>query len=70
MPIKELQKTLPSGWFVHETLDGRYIFEEERTSSSSTILHTTYTTWTHPDPHFPLDGYDGYAPDQRPSYKP
>jgi hypothetical protein len=68
MPIKELQKTLPPGWSVHETLDGRYIFEEERTTE--TIWHTTYTTWIHPDPHFLLDAYYGYASDRRPNYEP
>ena len=61
MPIKELRSTVPPGWSVYETLDGRYIFEEQCTEN---------TTWTHPDPQFPLAAYDGYATNQSPTYKP
>jgi hypothetical protein len=38
--LEEIQKTLPAGWNVFETLGGRYLFEDEPAD---------HTTWTQPD---------------------
>lgn len=39
--LKAVQNTLPYGWTVYETLEDRFIFENNATEESS---------WTHPDP--------------------
>ncbi|KAI1120293.1 heterokaryon incompatibility protein-domain-containing protein [Nemania abortiva] len=39
--LKELRATLPSGWTVHETYEGRVVFEKGLEAS-----------WTHPDPDY------------------
>lgn len=39
LSLSEVQQTLPEGWKVHETLEGRYVFRHDETSVS---------TWTHP----------------------
>ncbi len=42
--LEDLQKTLPAGWEVHQTFDGRIIFWNETEQKSS---------WSHPDPSIP-----------------
>lgn len=42
VPIESLQKTLPDGWLVKETLDGRYLYMKLGNSG-------TPNTWDHPD---------------------
>jgi hypothetical protein len=45
--LSEIQKTLPPGWSVYETVEGRYIFHHADSDISS---------WEHPDPELiPLD---------------
>ncbi|KAJ9629311.1 hypothetical protein H2203_001684 [Taxawa tesnikishii (nom. ined.)] len=41
--VQELQKTLPRGWEVYETIDGRFAFINRDAMVS---------TWTHPVPGF------------------
>ncbi|KAF1961212.1 HET-domain-containing protein [Byssothecium circinans] len=62
MDIEELQKTLPEGWVVEKTIEGRYVFWDGRNDT---------THWAHPDPKFDkelcdspavLDPYPGFEP--------
>lgn len=63
LPLEELQKTLPDGWFAKETLDGRYFF--------MCIGHTnTPNSWNHPDPLFDRSLYEVPKLVSRESYKP
>jgi hypothetical protein len=52
---EELQSTLPEGWKVRQTLDGRYIFSDP-----------FQTTWKHPDSAFEETLYAGFAGDCTP----
>lgn len=61
MSLLELRKTLPYNWFARETLDGRYIFEQDITGK---------TSWKHPDLSIRSHHYFGYPPDPRESYEP
>ncbi|KAI1380165.1 HET-domain-containing protein [Hypoxylon crocopeplum] len=49
LPLKEIRKTLPTGWWAYETLEGRVLFAND---------DEDYTSWSHPDPDFPRDAYD------------
>lgn len=49
LPLDEVRKTVPDGWWVGETLDDRYIFECESLEK---------TSWDHPDPSIPRALYD------------
>lgn len=49
LPVSELQKTLPDGWTVEQTRDGRYLFMNPRHSGIP-------NSWKHPD-----SGYDPKA---------
>ena len=44
-PLEEVQKTVPKGWNVRETIGGRYIF-----TTSDDQNHSN--SWMHPDPSF------------------
>jgi hypothetical protein len=61
MSLLELRKTLPYNWFARETLDGRYIFEQDITGK---------TRWKHPDRSIRSRHYIGYPPDPREKYEP
>ncbi|KAI0968156.1 HET-domain-containing protein [Xylaria arbuscula] len=41
LSVKEISRTLPRSWRVHETLEGRLLFRHYKTKR---------TSWTHPDP--------------------
>lgn len=41
LSLAELKETVPNGWDIYETVEGRYVFESEDSVS-----------WTHPDPNF------------------
>ncbi|CAM1511935.1 Fc.00g094480.m01.CDS01 [Cosmosporella sp. VM-42] len=49
LPLKELRKTLLPGWEAYETVEGRFIFENDEQN---------ITSWTHPDPSVLLSSYD------------
>lgn len=63
LPLQDIQKTLPPGWRVHKTVEGRVIFSEYETDN---------TSWTHPDAKFdtePLDTIPGeLVTDYQPKY--
>ncbi|KAI0811755.1 HET-domain-containing protein [Xylaria sp. FL0064] len=42
MSVEEIARTLPEQWEAHETVEGRILFEN---------IETTSTSWTHPDPN-------------------
>lgn len=50
LSLGELQKTLPTGWLVYETSEGRVIFYNGEEDG--------LTSWEHPDPLFPRNDYD------------
>ncbi|KAK1473548.1 hypothetical protein CABS01_04210 [Colletotrichum abscissum] len=50
LPVSELQKTLPDGWTVDQTLDGRYLFMSPRHSGIP-------NSWKHPDPEYDSKAY-------------
>jgi hypothetical protein len=52
LTLPELRKTLPSGWSVGETLEGRFLFW---------IAETEQSFWTHPCPSFDWALYEGYT---------
>jgi hypothetical protein len=60
--LKGLQETLPDGWMVRETIDGRYLFIP--------ITNLNATTWTHPDPEMDPQQYTGYPKDHLDDYNP
>lgn len=43
--IEDVEKTVPEGWVVRETIEGRYLFIQNGTSGKP-------NSWTHPDPSF------------------
>lgn len=48
LSLSQLEETMPPGWSVHETVEGRMLFEgPDRT-----------TTWVHPCPHVKPTAYD------------
>ncbi|KAF5543892.1 heterokaryon incompatibility protein [Fusarium mexicanum] len=49
LPRKYLQRTLPPGWQVFETIEGRFIFRSESDDASSEENGPIHT-WRHPDP--------------------
>ncbi|KAI1775079.1 heterokaryon incompatibility protein-domain-containing protein [Hypoxylon cercidicola] len=59
--LEELEKTLPPGWMVEETYEGRYIFW---------IAETEQTFWNHPDPAVDAVLYEGFTDDTPTDYKP
>ena len=59
LSVEELRKTLPEGWTVDETLDGRYLFIHDSLRSS----------WSHVDPNFDRELYELPEP-QRPTLEP
>ncbi|KAI1768943.1 heterokaryon incompatibility protein-domain-containing protein [Hypoxylon sp. FL1150] len=59
--IEALEKTLPTGWSVGETYEGRYIFW---------IAETEQTFWHHPDPTVDVALYEGFTDDPPHDYKP
>lgn len=58
---RELQKTLPPGRTVHESLDGRFIFIQGEEQEARLYQ---CTSWTHPDPESDRSLYEA------PSYEP
>lgn len=53
MSLIALRETLPQGWHVYETLEGRYLF----LYGSSETHEWTTSTWRHPDPNFDASKY-------------
>ena len=51
LPISALQKTLPDGWTVEQTLDGRYLFMSPRHSEIP-------NSWKHPDAEYDPKAYE------------
>lgn len=51
LPVNELQKTLPDGWTVDETLEGRYLFMSPRNSGIP-------NSWKHPDADYDVNAYE------------
>ncbi|KAI8631090.1 HET-domain-containing protein [Xylariaceae sp. FL1651] len=49
LSLKEIRETLPEDWWAGETLEGRFIFQDDIAAS---------TTWVHPDPSFDRVKYD------------
>ena len=56
MSLEDLRQTLPADWNVHETLEGRYIFD---------IFDLDSTSWDHPDPGFDRARYELPLPGPR-----
>lgn len=54
MSLTALRGTLPQGWHVHKTIEGRYLFLYR---SSETHEWTT-STWRHPEPNFDTSKYE------------
>lgn len=54
-----MRATLPPGWEVHETLEGRYLFQEKSSG---------HTSWVHPDAEFARHHYEWW-PGAHPSYE-
>ena len=50
-PLSEIQDSLPHDWDALETLEGRVLFESPENISD-------FTSWTHPDRHYPIENYD------------
>ncbi len=61
LSLDQLRKTLLSNWEVYETLEGRYVFQNSTTET---------TTWTHPDPNIPRSSYEGYSDTPDSDYDP
>jgi hypothetical protein len=59
--LADLKKTVPPGWTIYENLEGRFIFENDETES---------TSWTHPIPSFDRSLYDPPADDSQPEFEP
>lgn len=55
MTRKDLEGTLPSGWTVYESLDGRYLFVEWLDKTEQTLQSCS---WTHPDPDIDSSLYE------------
>lgn len=55
LPLEEIQKTLPEGWYAKETLEGRILFYDANRQASS---------WVHPNPDVPHDAYDDVNQEQ------
>ncbi|KAI6085936.1 heterokaryon incompatibility protein-domain-containing protein [Hypoxylon rubiginosum] len=61
LSLKALEETLPPGWKVGETYEGRYIFW---------IAKTEQTFWNHPDPTVDAILYEGFTDDTPTDFKP
>jgi hypothetical protein len=59
LSVKELTNTLPPDWELHETLEGRYLFQQTSTGK---------TSWTHPKPEVQRELYEWWEGGQ-PSYE-
>ncbi|KAK2763903.1 hypothetical protein FQN54_009522 [Arachnomyces sp. PD_36] len=62
LSLSELEKTLPQGWFVTQTLTGRYLF------ICDTDLSVP-TSWDHPDPTVDRSLYSEELPEFSPIYE-
>ncbi|KAH7310612.1 heterokaryon incompatibility protein-domain-containing protein [Stachybotrys elegans] len=51
LPVKDVQKSLPDGWTVEQTLDGRYLFMSPRHSGIP-------NSWKHPDAGYDPKSYE------------
>lgn len=60
LPLEQLIKTLPPGWIVLETVEGRYLFEDE----------SDRTFWTHPDPQVNTSSYELDQDGMRQAFEP
>jgi hypothetical protein len=60
LSLKEIQKTLPKGWAVFETLEGRYLFSSDEGPNS----------WVHPDDTYDRASYDLPEVSEVDSYEP
>lgn len=61
LSLSELEKTLPQGWFVKQTLTGRYLFICDD--------DVTPTTWNHPDSEIDRALYYDPPPEYTPRYE-
>ncbi|KAI0418246.1 heterokaryon incompatibility protein-domain-containing protein [Xylaria grammica] len=59
--LEELKKSLPPGWMIGETFEGRYIFW---------VAKTEQTFWHHPDPTVNAALYEGFTDDTPHDFKP
>ncbi|KAI9147991.1 Heterokaryon incompatibility protein [Paramyrothecium foliicola] len=50
LSLDEIRKSIPEGWLVYETSEGRVIFYD--------MEHDGLTSWKHPNPSFPREKYD------------
>jgi len=68
LPTEEHRKSLPPGWYVFETLEGRWIYNYMNDEDGS-----DYSSWTHPDPSVPIEkSYEEYFVEMQalaPSYE-
>jgi Heterokaryon incompatibility protein (HET) len=61
LSLEQVRETLPPGWSVYETTEGRYLF----------LDHETYqTSWAHPIPHIDRSSYELPPEDACPKYDP
>lgn len=61
LSLKQVQETLPLGWDVYETTEGRYLFER---------LETEQTSWAHPLSHIDRFSYELPPEDAEPDFSP
>ena len=55
LSFRGIEQTVPDGWMIRETIEGRHLF------ISTNNLNVT--TWTHPDPDIETEQYRGYPKD-------
>ncbi|KAM7192098.1 Heterokaryon incompatibility protein (HET) domain containing protein [Rhypophila sp. PSN 637] len=67
MSMTQLQETLPPGWEVDRTRDGRFIFLHIETSPTAPVL--LGESWTHPDPGFDPSCYMSPVQHPEPAYE-
>lgn len=63
LSIPDLRQTLPKGWTVQETLDGRYLFTEPTRDGEC-------NSWLHPDFTIHPSLYEALDPEDVSEYKP